>query len=82
MEVDVVNFRELAAAEYMSVSRALLRKMRKAHCGPAYVRINRTIIYRKADLDEFLERQVKRPEDGAVGGRLSHSRPSGAHHDQ
>ena len=47
----------------MGVSEAWLRKARQEKAGPPYVRIGRTIVYRKADLDEFLERHLKRPED-------------------
>jgi len=73
-----VNFRGKGAAQYLGVSEAWLRKARQDKAGPPYVRIGRTIIYRKADLDEFLERHLQRPEDGAgeVGSGTQEERQS------
>jgi hypothetical protein len=62
-----VNFRGKGAAKYLGVSEAWLRKARQDKADPPYVRIGRTIIYRKADLDEFLESHLKRPEGGTEG---------------
>ncbi len=59
-----MNFREKAAAQHIGISPAWLRKQRKLRSGPPYVRINRTIIYRKVDLDKFLEKHLNIPDGG------------------
>jgi hypothetical protein len=45
---------ESGAARYADVSRAFLKKCRRLHRGPAYVRIGRTIRYLTRDLDAWL----------------------------
>lgn len=57
----IVNFRGRGAAQYLGMSVAWLRKARQDKAGPPYVRVGRTIIYRKADLDEFMERHLQLP---------------------
>lgn len=64
-----MNFREKAAAQHIGVSPAWLRKQRKLRSGLPYVRINRTIIYRKVDLDKFLEKHLNIPDGGPDGGK-------------
>ena len=44
-----------------------LERWRKNGIGPAYVQVNgRSIVYRIADLDDFLSGNVVRPEGGAA----------------
>lgn len=69
-----MNYREGQAAAYLSTSRAWLRKMRQLRAGPPYVRINRTIIYRKSDLDSFLEKHVVQNLEPEHGGRNQETR--------
>jgi len=54
-----MNFKTKGAARYTRLSEAWLRKGRLDKTGPPFVRINRTIIYRKIDLDKFLERHLQ-----------------------
>ena len=56
------NFREKNAARYISLSRGWLRKRRRLRLEPAFIRVGKLIVYRKADLDAFLERHLQRPE--------------------
>ena len=58
-----MNFRTKNAAQYVGSSQAWLRKQRRLGMGPAYIRIGGMIIYRKADLDLFLERHLCQPKD-------------------
>ena len=53
--------RERDAALYIGLSRAYLKKARIFGKGPAFVRLQRTISYRVADLDRWLESHVVRP---------------------
>lgn len=46
---------ESDAAAYLAMSRAWLRKVRGQNRGPAYLRIGRSIRYRVADLDAWLD---------------------------
>ena len=78
-----MNFRGKCAAQYLGVSEAWLRKARQDKAGPPYVRIGRSIIYRKDDLDAFLEKHLNLPEDGVNEGIVSpNTNSSGARHDQ
>ena len=50
------NYRSDDAAEYIGIAPPTLAKMRMRGDGPKYSKIsNRLIIYRKADMDEWLE---------------------------
>jgi excisionase family DNA binding protein len=44
-----------AAAEYLSLSRGRLAKLRWAGGGPKFIRVGRTVLYRTADLEAWLE---------------------------
>ena len=46
--------REPDAASYLGLSRAYLRQARMHGRGPAFVRIGRAVVYRRDDLDQFL----------------------------
>ncbi len=51
------------AAKYLSVSIAWLKKARCEGKGPHYVKIGRTVVYKLADLDAFLNAHSVRSED-------------------
>lgn len=46
--------RERKAAEMLGVSTAALRRWRREHRGPAFVRLERAVGYRVSDLEKFL----------------------------
>jgi hypothetical protein len=57
------NMRPAVAAEYLAVSDSKLAKLRMVenrHEGPAFVKISGCVIYRRTDLDEWLERHLVR----------------------
>lgn len=47
------------AAKYLSLSRARLAKLRCDGGGPTYVTVGRTVLYRLADLDAWLEANAR-----------------------
>jgi hypothetical protein len=56
-----VTLRERDAAKYIGLSVGFLRASRIGRCeGPAYVRAGRAVLYRIADLDEWLQRNTLR----------------------
>lgn len=48
------NMRTSQAAEYLDVSESLLEKFRVFGGGPRYAKVGRSVIYRRAALDEWL----------------------------
>jgi hypothetical protein len=52
--------KEPIAAPYIGYSRAYLKKARRTGTGPDYIRCGRSILYRLADLDRWLENHVVR----------------------
>ncbi|HVT46507.1 MAG TPA: hypothetical protein VHD57_01865 [Vicinamibacterales bacterium] len=47
--------RERDAAHYLGLTPSFLRASRVGRCdGPTYVRVGRTVLYRRADLDAWL----------------------------
>jgi hypothetical protein len=47
--------RERDAAQYVGLTPSFLRAARVGRCdGPAYVRVGRAVLYRRADLDDWL----------------------------
>ena len=66
METTARLLNEAATAEFLSLSRAYLRKLRMKggatrNPGPPYVRIGGAIRYRVADLEEWVEERIVRP---------------------
>ena len=57
-EILPIAIRETEAAEMIGVSVAALRHWRREHRGPVFVRIERCVRYRVADLTQFLDRNV------------------------
>lgn len=56
---------EKAAADYLGVSVATLRKRRRFGLPPAFIRVGRRIVYARADLDSFLAAQRVTPVSAA-----------------
>ncbi len=55
------NLRPRDAALYLGVSASLLAKLRmrdKRDCGPRFIKLSGCVIYRRADLDDWLERNA------------------------
>lgn len=55
------NLRPRDAALYLRVSASLLAKLRmrdKRDCGPRFIKISGCILYRRSDLDDWLERNA------------------------
>jgi hypothetical protein len=49
--------RERDAATYLSLTRSYLRAARVGRCdGPPYIRAGRAVLYRRTDLDAWLDR--------------------------
>ena len=57
-----MNYREAGAAKYLTVTRSYLRKRRRLRLDPSYARVDRMIIYRQSDLDDFLEKHLRQPD--------------------
>jgi len=51
------------AAEFLRVSPQTLPRWRFDGTGPAFVRVGRKILYRRADLEEYVRRRVVRIEE-------------------
>jgi hypothetical protein len=65
--------RESIAAQLLGVSVAALRRWRREKRGPAFVRLERCVGYRMADLETFIgaNRVVHSPTDGGEEGLTS-----------
>jgi predicted DNA-binding transcriptional regulator AlpA len=61
--------RSAAAAQYLGIAQSTLNKSRLTGNGPSFVKIGRrSVVYRKADLDKFLEARVRRSTSEYVTG--------------
>ena len=56
LESPVLNTDEAAA--YMKVSLSTLARMRRDKNGPAYAMFGTRVVYRKVDLDAFIESKI------------------------
>lgn len=56
------GFNTVEAAGYLGISRKTLEDWRWRRLGPAYARLGRRVIYRKADLDAFVESRKVNPD--------------------
>jgi predicted DNA-binding transcriptional regulator AlpA len=56
----------LEAAEFLGMSPDTLPRWRWAGIGPAYLKVGRSIKYRRADLEAFLEKSKVEPSNGAA----------------
>lgn len=54
------RLRTQAAAEYCSLSKSTLEKLRLTGNGPVYIALGRAIAYDTADLDEWMMRNKRR----------------------
>jgi excisionase family DNA binding protein len=62
----------VAAARYVGLSASTLAKMRLSGNGPAFLKLGRRVLYRRADLDAWLESRLARNTSDA-DARLSKS---------
>lgn len=49
------NLKTKQAAEFLQVKKSTLEQWRWSGKGPRFCKLNRSVIYRKADLEAFLE---------------------------
>lgn len=60
--------RSAAAAQYLGIAKSTLNKSRLTGDGPPFVKVgSRSVVYRKADLDKFLEARLRRSTSDAGG---------------
>jgi predicted DNA-binding transcriptional regulator AlpA len=55
-ETPLLNIEQ--ASKYIQLSTATLARLRKDNNGPAYVKLGARVLYRKTDLDAFIESKV------------------------
>jgi len=60
-----------AAAEYLSLSRGRLAKLRWAGGGPKFVRVGRTVLYRLTDLDTWLDLNTRSSTSDVIARRTT-----------
>jgi len=58
---DKLVVRERVAAKMIGVSTSALRRWRAERRGPRFIRLERAIGYRLADIEEFLDQHTVRP---------------------
>ena len=51
----------MEAAVYLGVSTALMERWRQLRIGPPYIRIGRSIRYRRSDVDEYMWQHRVKP---------------------
>lgn len=67
----IVVLREPAAAKILGVSKAALRRWRREGRGPSFVRLERAIGYRLADLERFLAANTVAPKSATAPAACS-----------
>src|SRR5262245_17430723 len=71
--------RSAAAAQYLGIAESTLNKSRLTGDGPPFVKVgSRSVVYRKADLDKFLEDRVRRSTSECVAEKQPHTLKSNA----
>jgi predicted DNA-binding transcriptional regulator AlpA len=55
-ETPLLNIQQ--ASLYIQLSTATLARMRKDNNGPAYVKLGARVLYRKTDLDAYIESNI------------------------
>jgi excisionase family DNA binding protein len=60
--VDERLWTERQTADYLQVAVGTLRRWRAEGTGPPALRVGRTVRYRRSDVDAWVERQSKQPE--------------------
>ena len=63
---DTEFMRTAEAATYLKVSRAFLESARCTATGPHFVKLGRTVVYRKVDLDTFANAHVYVATNSAI----------------
>lgn len=48
------------AADYIGISQSTLAKMRVSGIGPVFSKLGRTVIYRRSDLDAWVQENIRR----------------------
>lgn len=56
VESPLMNIDEVVA--YLKVSESTLARMRRDKTGPQYVQLGARVVYRKADLDAYIESNI------------------------
>ena len=61
-------FRSPRAAEYLTLSKQTLETWRTQGRGPKYLKIGRSVVYRRSDLDEWANTQARQSthEDSSI----------------
>jgi excisionase family DNA binding protein len=55
----------IKAAQYVGLSASTLAKMRLSGNSPAFLKLGRRVLYRRSDLDEWLESRIARDTSDA-----------------
>jgi len=55
-ETPLLNIEQ--ASKYIQLSTATLARMRKDNSGPSYVKLGARVLYRKTDLDAYIESKL------------------------
>jgi predicted DNA-binding transcriptional regulator AlpA len=55
-ETPLLNIEQ--ASKYIQLSTATLARMRRDNNGPAFVKLGARVLYRKTDLDDFIESKI------------------------
>jgi excisionase family DNA binding protein len=55
-ETPLLNIEQ--ASKYIQLSTATLARMRKDNSGPAFVKMGARVLYRKTDLDAYIESKI------------------------
>jgi hypothetical protein len=56
------NYIEIEASKYLRLSPATLRRRRLLRQKPVWVKLGARVVYRKSDLDAFIQENVVEPE--------------------
>ena len=67
--VITVRLRAPQAAQYVGLANATLAKFRCLGGGPVFTKLGRTVVYTRADLDEWLRNGCKTVRTVAAAGR-------------
>ena len=75
-----------AAAAHVGLAASTLTKMRVSGAGPAFIKLGHRVVYRKDDLNDWLDanRRTSTSDNGSRGNvdQAPHSDISGEHHER
>lgn len=54
------HLRTHQAADYLGISESTLAKWRVSGTGPVFGKLGRTVIYRRSDLDDWVQENIRR----------------------